>query len=157
MNEKLKEMCFFKAKDINGNWLTGTVAYLPKAKDSENYGYYISGNGSEPYSVKIREDTICRPLMIVDKGNKALFENDIVKIMYNETDFGIGILAIENALLYFQVYEKGKVEQLQLLKFHFSDNTLINSEFLGNKYDSDAINLLYGKKENVSSKNNFSE
>ena len=38
MDRMLNEMCFFKAKDINGNWLTGTVAYLPKSKDSENMG-----------------------------------------------------------------------------------------------------------------------
>ncbi len=155
MDRMLNEMCFFKAKDINGNWLTGTVAYLPKSKDSENYGYYISGNGSEPYAVKIREDTICRPLLIVDKYKNKLFENDIVKIAYNETNFGIGILVIKNAILYFQAYEKGKVEELQLLGLHFSDNMLVSAEFLGNKFDTDAVNLLYGENSNVSSESNI--
>ncbi|MCI8629502.1 MAG: hypothetical protein HFE57_08405 [Firmicutes bacterium] len=147
---------FFKAKDIMDNWLIGTIAYLPKSKDSENYGYYISANGSEPYAVKIRKDTICRPLLIVDsKGQNDLFENDIVKIAYNEQDFGIGILTIKNGLLYFQTYENGNIENRQLLSLHFLDNTLINSEYLGNKFDADAVNILYGENSNVSSKNNI--
>ena len=147
---------FFKAKDIMDNWLIGTIAYLPKSKDSENYGYYISENGSEPYAVKIRKDTICRPLLIVDsKGKKDLFENDIVKIAYNEQNWGTGILRMENALLYFQAYENGKINNYQLHDFHFSENILKDSEYLGNIFDADAVDILYGGNSNVSSKNNI--
>lgn len=155
MNENLKEMCFFKAKDINGNWLTGTVAYLPKAKDSENYGYYISGDGSEPYATKIRKETICRPLLIVDsKKKRALFENDMVKINFNEQESESGMLIIKNAMLYFRTYKGKQIYDMQIFESAFSGNVLRNSEFLCNKSDIEMCVVYRDGNINDSGENN---
>lgn len=72
----MEDRYLFKAKTCNGEWVTGFL----HCKDDK---WYISNKAGSPFAYEVRPDTICQCTGLRDKNGKLIWENDIVKCLYN--------------------------------------------------------------------------
>lgn len=66
----------FKGKTICGDWVRGLLA-------NNGDKWYISNNAGRPFAFEIRPDTICQCTGLKDKNGKLIWENDIVRTVYD--------------------------------------------------------------------------
>lgn len=66
----------FKGKTICGDWVRGLLA-------NNGDKWYISNNAGRPFAFEIRPDTICQCTGMKDKNGKLIWENDIVRTVYD--------------------------------------------------------------------------
>lgn len=78
----------YKAKSITGSckgtWVTGSYIYQ---RSQEEFTHRIQPPYSCSYALPVDPDTICRCTGMNDKKKNLIWENDIVKIIYNGKEY----------------------------------------------------------------------
>ena len=73
----MEDRYLFKAKTCNGEWIVG---YLYRLSEN-NHPFIMLRKYGESYEVD--EHTICQSTGLKDKNGNLIWENDIVKCLYN--------------------------------------------------------------------------
>lgn len=68
----MKNRCLFKAKICNGEWVAGFL-------HCKNDKWYISNKA-------VRPDTICQCTGLKDKNSKLIWENDVIKVCWQDNE-----------------------------------------------------------------------
>lgn len=72
----MKDRYLFRGKTIIGDWVQGLLA-------NTDDKWYISNKAGRPFAFEIRPESICQCTGLKDKNGNLIWENDIVRTVYD--------------------------------------------------------------------------
>lgn len=131
----------FQGVDIHGNWHIGMLACLVSKHADLSPAYYISNAAGKPLAFEVRQDTISQYTGIHDRDGNRVFENDMVRLIWDErytsSEFIYRVQYFNGAFGYFLenyphapfigfqanvnfIWQKNKCMQMKVIGNHFN-------------------------------------
>jgi uncharacterized phage protein (TIGR01671 family) len=126
----------FRARTVEGEWFTGSLANLTVESGSVKPGVYISNSVGAPFAYDVIPETVSEFTGLIDRNGKEIYEGDIVAQFNFEDPYFRKIVVFKDGAFGYIYAEQGFIAYGGNYHFDWVDSKSEKIEVIGNMIEN---------------------